>query len=105
MNNFNILEKLKNKFLLMALMSNLISDYARLLRLPGLGGLATPAIFGAISAGIIELPLLAIIFLIGIFTVIYGFVLNDYADVEIDKLTSELYDRPLGQGIGPGAAR
>ena len=82
----------------MTLMSSLISDYARLLRLPGLGGLATPAIFGAISAGIIELPILAIIFLIGIFSVIYGFVLNDYADVEIDKLTSELYNRPLVKG-------
>ncbi len=95
---FNILEKLKNKFLLMTLMSNLISDYARLLRLPGLGGLATPAIFGAISADVTELSLLAILFLIGVFSVIYGFVLNDYADVEIDKLTSELYDRPLVKG-------
>jgi len=98
MDYLKILEKLKNKFLLMTLMSNIISDYARLLRLPGLGGLATPAIFGAISAGVTELPLLAILFLIGIFSVIYGFVLNDYADVEVDKLTSELYNRPLVKG-------
>ncbi|UCF50281.1 MAG: UbiA prenyltransferase family protein [Thermoplasmatales archaeon] len=79
-------------------MSNIISDYVKLLRLPGLGGLATPAIFGAISVGITDLSILAILFLIGAFSVIYGFVLNDYADVEIDKLTSELYERPLVKG-------
>jgi len=82
----------------MVLMSNIISDYVKLLRLPGLGGLATPAIFGAISEGVTDLPILAILFLIGAFSVIYGFVLNDYADVEIDKLTSELYERPLVKG-------
>lgn len=95
---FDISEKLKNKFLLMILMSNLISDYARLLRLPGLGGLATPAIFGAISVGITDLSQLSILFLVGIFSIIYGFVLNDYADVEIDRLTSELHERPLVKG-------
>lgn len=79
-------------------MSNIISDYVRLLRLPGLGGLATPAIFGAISAGVTDLPILLIVLLVGIFSVIYGFVLNDYADVEIDKLTSELHERPLVKG-------
>jgi len=79
-------------------MSSIISDYVRLLRLPGLGGLATPAIFGAISVGITDLPILLIILLIGMFSVIFGFVLNDYADVEIDKLTSELYERPLVKG-------
>ncbi len=79
-------------------MSSIISDYVKLLRLPGLGGLATPAIFGAISAGVTDLPILAILLLIGAFSVIYGFVLNDYADVEIDKLTSELHERPLVKG-------
>jgi 4-hydroxybenzoate polyprenyltransferase len=79
-------------------MIRIISDYVKLLRLPGLGGLATPAIFGAISVGVTELPILLILLLIGAFSVIYGFVLNDWADVEIDKLTSELHERPLVKG-------
>ncbi len=79
-------------------MSNIISDYVKLLRLPGLEGLATLAIFGAISAGVTDLPVLLILLLIGAFSVIYGFVLNDWADVEIDKLTSELHERPLVKG-------
>ena len=79
-------------------MSNIISEYARLLRLPGLGGLSIATVFGAISVGILDLQNLAILFLIGAFSAIYGFVLNDYADVEIDKLSKELSNRPLVKG-------
>jgi len=80
------------------MMSNIISDYVKFLRLPGLGGLATPAVFGAISVGVTDLPTLLILLIIGAFSVIYGFVLNDWADVDIDKLTPELHERPLVKG-------
>ena len=48
-------------------MSNIISDYVKFLRLPGLGGLATPAIFGAVSVGVNDLPTLLILLIIGAF--------------------------------------
>ena len=79
-------------------MSSLLNDYVKLLRLPGLGGLATPTLFGAISADVTDIRLLAFVFLIGAFSVIFGFVLNDYADVEVDRQTSDLYERPLVKG-------
>lgn len=41
---------------------------------------------------------LFILFIIGCFTHIYGFVFNDYIDVEIDKKSGELAERPLVSG-------
>ena len=79
-------------------MSSLLNDYVKLLRLPGLGGLATPTLFGAISAGVMDIHLLGLVFLIGAFSVIFGFILNDYADVEVDRQTKDLYERPLVKG-------
>ncbi|MFH1101944.1 MAG: UbiA family prenyltransferase [Methanobacteriota archaeon] len=79
-------------------MRTLLADYARLLRLPGLGGLSIAPVFGAISVGVLDLRVLSILFLIGAFSSIYGFVLNDYIDVEVDKLSKELSNRPLVKG-------
>lgn len=83
-------------------MKNLVSDYARLMRLPGLGGLSIAPVFGALSllgTGInITLQDFTLLFLIGVFSAIYGFVLNDYVDVEVDRLSNELSDRPLVKG-------
>jgi len=72
--------------------------YAKLLRLAGLGGLAIPPVFGAISVGIYDFFHLAILFLIGCMATIFGFVLNDYADVELDSLIEELKGKPLVRG-------
>ncbi len=72
--------------------------YIKLVRLPGLGGLAIPPVFGAISVGTYDFYNLAILFIIGCFTAIFGFVLNDYADVELDKLVKELHGKPLVSG-------
>ena len=74
------------------------SEYAKLLRLPGMGGLAIPPVFGAISVGMYELDKLAVLFLIGCLATIFGFVLNDYADVELDRLVPELRSKPLVKG-------
>ena len=75
-----------------------IVEYAKLLRLPGLGGLAIPPIFGALSVGMYDLDSLIILFIIGGLSAIFGFVLNDYADVELDSLIQELKDKPLVKG-------
>ena len=75
-----------------------VAAYAKLLRLPGLGGLAIPPVFGAISVGIYDFYNLTILFLIGAMVAIFGFVLNDYADVELDRLVKELHGKPLVSG-------
>ncbi len=76
-----------------------ISDYIKFLRLPGLGGLAIPPVFGAISVGVYDLHVLSILFLVGALSAIYGFALNDYADVELDGLVKELKNKPLVKGV------
>ena len=80
-------------------MNERFAAYVKLLRLPGLGGLAIPPVFGAISVGIYDFHKLVILFVIGCFTAIFGFVLNDYADVELDALVPELRKKPLVSGM------
>jgi 4-hydroxybenzoate polyprenyltransferase len=75
-----------------------IAAYAKLLRIPGLGGLAIPPVFGALSVGVYDVDILVILFIIGSFSAIFGFILNDYADVELDKLVKELQKKPLVSG-------
>ncbi|MEA2054130.1 MAG: UbiA family prenyltransferase [Candidatus Thermoplasmatota archaeon] len=75
-----------------------IADYVKFLRLPGLGGLAVPPVFGAISAGVYDMHILVVLFIVGALSAIYGFALNDYADVELDGLIKELRDKPLVKG-------
>ena len=83
-------------------MHNLFFEYARLIRLPGLGGLSIAPIFGAISLmeiGIdISLTILVILLIFGILKSLYGFVLNDYADLELDRLSDDISNRPLVRG-------
>ena len=78
-----------------------VAAYARLLRIPGIGGLALPTIFGALTIGITDVYNLSILFIIGAFATIYGFILNDYADVELDKLVKDLHGKPLVSGEIP----
>ena len=77
---------------------NKVCAYARLLRIPGIGGLAIPTVIGAITAGVYDFYSLFIIFIIGAFCALYGFILNDYMDVEVDKLVKELHGKPLVSG-------
>ena len=69
--------------------------YARLFRVPGIGGLAIPPVIGAISVGVLDFYKLVILFIIGALAALYGFILNDYADVEVDKLSKDLQGKPL----------
>ncbi|MDH7507247.1 MAG: UbiA family prenyltransferase [Candidatus Thermoplasmatota archaeon] len=75
-----------------------IVAYARLLRIPGIGGLAIPPVIGAISVGIFDFYNLTIVFIIGALAALYGFILNDYADVEVDRLSKDLHGKPLVSG-------
>ena len=59
-------------------------------------------VFGAISqmdvGVVVNIQILFILFIIGIIKSIYGFVLNDYIDIEIDRLSKESEKRPLVTG-------
>lgn len=79
-------------------MRETIAAWVKLLRLPGLGGLAIPPVFGALTVGVTDPWSLLILFLIGCMVAIFGFVLNDYADVKLDGLIEELRDKPLVSG-------
>ena len=79
-------------------MTSILSEYARLIRLPGLGGLSVSPVFGAITVGMLSLFDLSLLFLIGVFSAVYGFVLNDLVDIDVDRLSKELSDRPLVSG-------
>lgn len=78
---------------------NILTKYVKFLRIPGLGGLAIPPVIGALTVNPnIDLFYLILLFLIGSLAAIYGFVLNDYVDIEVDKLSNELKGRPLVSG-------
>lgn len=78
--------------------SNIVREYARLGRLHSsvLSGLA-PAI-GAMVMGLEELLLLILLFTIGVMTHIFGFVANEYIDLELDKHSKALKNKPLVKG-------
>lgn len=75
-----------------------VAGYAKLLRLPGIGALGTTTLIGAMTVGVYDLIDLAIVFLIGSLSAVFGFLLNDYADVELDNLVDDLKKKPLVSG-------
>ena len=85
-------------------MSSLILDYMRLIRIPLVGGMSLPLIFGAISVNNFSFSVIMPLLIIGILSGIYGFVLNDYFDVDVDKLSKDLSERSLVKGTVPKKA-
>lgn len=79
-------------------MRKIIIEYFKLVRIPGWGAYCIPAVFGALTTDIFNINQIIILFIIGIFATIFGFVLNDYVDVSTDKLSSDLLERPLVKG-------
>ena len=77
---------------------NKIAAYAKLLRLPGIGALGIPTVIGALTVGVTDLYNLILVFIIGAIACVYGFVLNDYADIELDQLVDVLHKKPLVSG-------
>jgi 4-hydroxybenzoate polyprenyltransferase len=75
-----------------------ISAYARLLRVPGIGALGVVPVIGALIVGMNDFPTLVIVFIIGALSSIFGFLVNDYVDIELDKLVDDLQKKPLVSG-------
>ena len=77
-----------------------LKEYAKLARLPSSLGISVIAVIGALSVKGVDLEIfhLILLLLIGIICNIFGYVLNDYMDVKIDKRSKELSERPLVMG-------
>jgi 4-hydroxybenzoate polyprenyltransferase len=92
-----------SKYINMAKMSvkERILEYFRLLRIQGGAMSASVLLIGALIMGQRDLSLLFILFLIGIFCHVHGYVLNDYADIEVDRKSPELKKKPLVSGVIP----
>ena len=80
---------------------NKILEYFRLMRPQGAAQTASILLLGSLIMGQRDFSSLLILFIIGVLSHIHGFVLNDYADVEVDKKLSELEKKPLVSGIIP----
>ena len=75
-----------------------IREYAKFIRLKSMG-ISTIAVFGALSVrGSLELWHFLVLLIIGVFFNILGFVLNDIVDLDLDKQSKELSERPLVKG-------
>jgi 4-hydroxybenzoate polyprenyltransferase len=78
-----------------------LRQWLKLARLQAGAATAITSVFGAIllmpSDGI-DIFHLFILFVIGLLFHFYGFVLNEYSDIEIDKFSKELSDKPLIRG-------
>jgi 4-hydroxybenzoate polyprenyltransferase len=79
----------------------MLRDYIELTRLFNMGLTAVAPVLGALSmwnVGSLPLWKLFILFIIGSLAHIYGFVINDVIDIRLDKLSKDLYARPLVRG-------
>jgi 4-hydroxybenzoate polyprenyltransferase len=75
-----------------------IAAYAKLLRLPGIGALGIVPVIAALTMGITDIYPLSLIFIIGAFASVFGFLINDFVDIELDGLVDELKKKPLVSG-------
>jgi len=75
-----------------------ISAYAKLLRFPGIGALGIVPVIAALTVGIYDVYDLTIVFIIGALASVFGFLINDYVDIELDTLVDDLQKKPLVSG-------
>ena len=78
--------------------SRVIREYLKLSRSFNAGLTGIAPVLGAISMEEYRLFPLFLLFLVGFFGHVYGFVVNDIIDLSVDKLSNELNDRPLVSG-------
>jgi len=82
-------------------MKNKTLAYLRLLRFHAGALIASLSLIGALVMGQRDHSLLLVIFTVGFLYHVYGYVLNDYMDLEVDKQSSDLKRKPLVSGIIP----
>lgn len=72
-----------------------ILAYLRLSRLQTAAVTAVTPLIGSLLMGQRDIMVLSLLFLIGFFYHIYGFVLNEYIDVDVDRKSIDLQTKPL----------
>lgn len=72
-----------------------ISAYAKLFRVPGIGALGIVPVIGTITVGKYDLYHLTIVFIIGVFASVFGFLKNDYIDIRLDRFVDNLQKKPI----------
>jgi len=75
-----------------------VTAYATLLRVPAIGALGIIPVIAALTMGVSDIYPLSLIFIIGAFASIFGFLINDYVDIELDGVVDELKKKPLVSG-------
>jgi len=75
--------------------------YLQLFRLQTAAATALTPVIGGLVMGQHDLFFLFILFIIGFLYHVYGFVLNEYIDIEVDKKSIDLKKKPLISGIIP----
>lgn len=76
-----------------------LKDYAKLVRPYGMLYLGLTPVFGAICNGEFHLSNLFLLLIIGLLAHIFTFVQNDIFDIEVDKKSSYVTERPLVSGV------
>lgn len=77
---------------------NTICEFLRLFRLHTAAATASALLIGGLVMGQRDISALVVLFIIGIFYHIFGFVLNEYIDINVDKKSIDLKDKPLVSG-------
>jgi len=77
---------------------NKVVAYTKLLRLPGIGALGISTVIAALTVNVSNFIDLCIVFAIGAIACVFGFIVNDYIDVELDGLVDVLKEKPLVSG-------
>lgn len=77
----------------------------KLVKLHSVGFTSVMPIIGAASTGELDVMLFFELFFIGVLVHIFGFAMNEHRDVEVDRLSKALSDKPLVKGtISPRKA-
>jgi len=80
-------------------------DYMKLVKLHSVGFTTVIPIIGAAATGELDLVISLQLFTIGLLVHVFGFAMNEHRDVEVDRLSGELSDKPLVKGtISPRVA-
>jgi len=82
-------------------LKNKTLGYLQLFRLQTAAATALTPVVGGLIMGQSDIVLLFILFLIGFLYHIYGFVLNEYIDIDVDKKSVDLKKKPLVCGVVP----
>jgi 4-hydroxybenzoate polyprenyltransferase len=77
---------------------NTIQNYLSLLRIQTAAATASAPLLGGLVMGQRDVMHLAVLFIIGLLVHIFGFVLNEYVDIEIDRKSTDLKKKPLVSG-------